>query len=69
MVLTLTASIMYWSLQQPEVNSTLEASVNGQNETNSTLEASIDGENKTVLADEVSNLAIDNSVSEKTDTQ
>ncbi|KAF7826974.1 fimbrin-5-like [Senna tora] len=50
MILTLTASIMYWSLQQPEDNGTPEASGEGVKENN--------------LAKEVSNLAIDDTVSE-----
>lgn len=44
MILTLTASIMFWSLQQPE---------------DANRVAPEDGESQTDLADEVSNLAID----------
>ncbi|XP_028803156.1 fimbrin-5 [Neltuma alba] len=65
MILMLTASIMYWSLQQPEDNGIPEVTV--------------DEENKTNLANEVSDLAIDDddddddnkndTVSEKIETQ
>lgn len=63
MILILTASIMYWSLQQPEDNSIPEVTV--------------DEENKTNLTNEISNLAIDDNedededdtVSEKAETQ
>lgn len=55
MILTLTASIMYWSLQHSEENSTPEASP----------VASADGENDTdLISSEVSNLAIDDNDSE-----
>ncbi|TKY57508.1 Fimbrin-5 protein [Spatholobus suberectus] len=54
MILILTASIMYWSLQKPEENVTPEASPI----------ASVDGENETNVVDEVSNLAIDDNASE-----
>lgn len=49
MILTLTASIMYWSLQNSEENNTPEASP----------AASADGEHESDVVDEVSNLAID----------
>jgi plastin-1 len=54
MILTLTASIMYWSLQHSDENITPEASP----------VASADGEHETVFATEVSNLSIDDDVSE-----
>lgn len=50
MILILTASIMYWSLQQK------------QEDNNSTPEALENGENENSLADEVSNLAINDVV-------
>ncbi|MCI83460.1 fimbrin-like protein 2 [Trifolium medium] len=49
MILTLTASIMYWSLQHSEESFTPEASPI----------ASADGEHQTEFTTEVSNLAID----------
>ncbi|WJX65098.1 Fimbrin-5 [Trifolium repens] len=54
MILTLTASIMYWSLQHSDENITPEASP----------VASADGEHETAFATEVSNLSIDDDVSE-----
>ncbi|KAE9596437.1 putative dystrophin [Lupinus albus] len=54
MILTLTASIKYWSLQQPEENMTTEASP----------VASVDDANETDEANELSNLAIDDAASE-----
>ncbi|MCI21236.1 fimbrin-like protein 2-like [Trifolium medium] len=54
MILTLTASIMYWSLQHSEESFTPEASP----------VASADAEHQTEFTTEVSNLAIDDDVSE-----
>ncbi|CAK8539022.1 unnamed protein product [Lathyrus sativus] len=55
MILTLSASIMYWSLQHSEENSSPESSP----------VASVDGEQETDLVNEVSDLAIDDNASEK----
>lgn len=56
MILTLSASIMYWSLQHSEENITPEAA---------SPVASVDGEHETDLVNEVSDLAINDSASEK----
>ncbi|KAJ1415584.1 CH domain superfamily [Sesbania bispinosa] len=56
MILVLTASIMYWSLQKPEENVTSEASSPVANET--------EGENETDVTNEVSNLAIEENEAE-----
>ncbi|XP_061344104.1 fimbrin-5 [Gastrolobium bilobum] len=55
MMLILAASIMYWSLQQPEENVTPEAA---------SPVASVEGENETDVVNEVSNLAIDDTAAE-----
>ncbi|CAK8539899.1 unnamed protein product [Lathyrus sativus] len=55
MILTISASIMYWSLQHSEENSSPESSP----------VASLDGEQETYLVNEVSDLAIDDNASEK----
>jgi plastin-1 len=54
MILTLSASIMYWSLLNSEENSTPETSP----------VASADGEHETDLVNEVSDLAIDDNAAE-----
>ena len=60
MMLTLTASIMYWSLQQQ-----VAESEDGEIPDESS-ESPKDGENETDLAGEVSSLDIDDSVSDTT---
>lgn len=54
MILTLSASIMYWSLQNSEGNSPKASPV-----------ASADGEHETNLVNEVSDLATDDNASMK----
>ncbi|KAK9285848.1 hypothetical protein L1049_025049 [Liquidambar formosana] len=63
MILTLTASIMYWSLQQP-VGESESTPAEGDKIPDASPTASMDSENETVLAGEVSNLAIDDAVSD-----
>ncbi|KAJ7964749.1 putative Fimbrin [Quillaja saponaria] len=58
MILTLTASIMYWSLQQPAGES--ETTVVEDYTPDTSSAASLDGETETDLANEVSSLAVDN---------
>lgn len=58
MMLTLTASIMYWSLQQQ-----VAESEDGEVPDESCVSPK-EGENETALAGEVSSLAIDDSVSD-----
>ncbi|CAL0307312.1 unnamed protein product [Lupinus luteus] len=55
MILTLTASIMYWSLKRPEENTTPEAPA---------VVASVSDANETDEANELSNLTIDDAASE-----
>lgn len=63
MILILTASIMYWSLQQHTVESESSAAEDSDIPGASPA-ASTDGENEAVLADEVSNQAMDTAVSD-----
>ncbi|KAL5581734.1 hypothetical protein UlMin_014176 [Ulmus minor] len=62
MILILTASIMYWSLQQPATESE-------QNSPEGSPSASVNGENEATLANNVSNLAIDDAASNATLSQ
>ncbi|KAJ7960297.1 putative Fimbrin [Quillaja saponaria] len=67
MILTLTASIMYWSLQQPADES--ESTMVEDDTPDASSAASVDGETETDLANEVSNLAVDNTSSENLSSQ
>lgn len=58
MILILTASIMYWSLQQPTAES--------ETASDESPAASVGSENETVISNGVSNLAIDDAASETT---
>ncbi|KAF8409661.1 hypothetical protein HHK36_005739 [Tetracentron sinense] len=68
MILTLTASIMYWSLQQP-----VEESHSFPDEAPATPDASpspsVNGEDDSVLAGDISNLTIKDAASDTTPTQ
>lgn len=69
MILTLTASIMYWSLQQPagesESNPAEDVSGSQPGENNKTEESPVSsGEAEAVLVDKVSNLGVDKPVSD-----
>lgn len=63
MILILTASIMYWSLQQPAEESE-SSPAEESNVPDASPTASVDGERETALAGEVSNLAIDDAASD-----
>ena len=63
MILILTASIMYWSLQQPAEESE-SSPAEESNVPDASPTASVDGERETALAGEVSNLAIDGAASD-----
>lgn len=63
MILTLTASIMYWSLQQQSGDSDSVSAEDGDIPDASPA-ASVDGENETDLAAEVSNLTVDDAISD-----
>lgn len=67
MILTLTASIMYWSLQQTSDDSQrFDASTEDTNsqKAQSDLSTTSDSEDGSVIADSVSTLTIDDSASE-----
>jgi plastin-1 len=66
MILILTASIMYWSLQQPAEESESESNPAEDCKTPdaSSPAASVDGERETALASEVSNMAINDDASD-----
>ncbi|KAK9268969.1 hypothetical protein L1049_000736 [Liquidambar formosana] len=70
MILTLTASIMYWSLLQPVEESDLSPSPAGTSTATTTPDASpaasLDGEDENSLGVEVSNLSIDDAASDST---
>lgn len=63
MILTLTASIMYWSLQQPGSELELESILNEENKTPD-ASPELDGEGEIALAAEESNLTIDAAASD-----
>ncbi|KAG2713805.1 hypothetical protein I3760_04G192700 [Carya illinoinensis] len=67
MILILTASIMYWSLQQPAEESESNPSEES-NTPDASSAASIDGDRETALASEVSNLAVNGAASDTADT-
>lgn len=58
MILTLTASIMYWSLQRPSEDSEPAA------EETTSQKSPSDGEDGSSIADGVSNLTVDDTASE-----
>ncbi|KAL5700141.1 Fimbrin-5 [Ranunculus cassubicifolius] len=67
MILTLTASIMYWSLQQPTATTPDPPSVNAPTTTtpDSSPAVSVNGDDgSSSISDDVSNLSIDDSVSD-----
>ncbi|PIA38305.1 hypothetical protein AQUCO_02800172v1 [Aquilegia coerulea] len=66
MILTLTASIMYWSLQQPVKSDS--SSPKDATTPESSPAPSVDGENGSTLSDDVSNLSIDDSSSDSSPT-
>ena len=63
MILILTASIMYWSLQQPAEESESCPAEDG-NIPDASPAASVDGESETPLDGEVCNLAINDAASD-----
>ncbi|KAG6658904.1 fimbrin-5 [Carya illinoinensis] len=67
MILILTASIMYWSLQQPAEESESNPSEES-NTPDASSAASMDGDRETALASEVSNLAVNDAASDTADT-
>ncbi|XP_010913192.1 fimbrin-4 [Elaeis guineensis] len=71
MILTLTASIMYWSLQQPAANSeapseTAESAVMSEPSTEDAAseKSPSDKEDESVVADSISNLSVDDATSD-----
>lgn len=58
MILTLTASIMYWSLQQPAGSSEQAESVAEASEVSADDAASQNGEDRSSVAESMSNLAV-----------
>ena len=65
MILILTASIMYWSLQQPAEESESESCpAEDSNIPDASPAASVDGESETPLDGEVCNLAINDAASD-----
>ncbi|CAD5176708.1 unnamed protein product [Musa acuminata subsp. burmannicoides] len=66
MILTLTASIMYWSLQQPAGSSEQAESVAEASEVSADDAASQNGEDRSSVAESMSNLAVDDAASDIT---
>ena len=66
MILTLTASIMYWSLQQP--GDSESSAADDSDVPAASPPASGNGEKEEVLVAEVSNLTVDDAVSDATES-